>query len=273
MAQSTAQSVNPTRSESVPVALHQEDPTPLAFWADPKMDGLAMELVYEQGELTAAITRGDGEVGEVVTEGMRTVRRLPLRLRADSEQGLPERLEVRGEVIMGKADFAELNARQEAAGGKIFCQSAQRGGGSIRQLDLGVIASRPLLWPTGSGEVVWPEAETTTLFGGTTGLMAALAGFGFETPPDGVRCPDTATVEAMYERLHAGREELEFEIDGLVLKLDDLEAQAALGYTARARLPLPGNFRPSRPWPGFWTSPFRWDARGCSPRWPGGRCW
>lgn len=241
MAQS-ALAQNMTSPQSEPSAAdqsapQQDDGAPLAFWADPKMDGLAMELVYEQGELTAAITRGDGEVGEVVTEGMRTVRRLPLRLRAAAGQSLPERLEVRGEVIMAKADFAELNARQEAAGAKIFANPRNAAAGSIRQLDLGVVASRPLRFLAyGVGEVVWPDAEAAGgLFGGTyAGLMSALTGFGFETPPDGVRCPDTATVEAMYERLHAGREELEFEIDGLVLKLDDLEAQAALGYTARA---------------------------------------
>lgn len=95
------------------------------FWCDPKMDGLALELVYERGRFAAALTRGDGEVGEVVTEAMRTVRNLPRTLFGDA----PDLLEVRGEVIFNRKDFQELNARQRKAGAKNFRQSPQCGGG------------------------------------------------------------------------------------------------------------------------------------------------
>ncbi len=203
---------------------------PSAFWCDPKMDGLALEVIYENGVFTSALTRGNGEVGEVVTAAMRTVRNLPLALHGDD---VPRRIEVRGEVVIAKADFEQLNARQSAAGGKLFANPRNAAAGSVRQLDTTVTAGRPLQFLAyGVGQVV--------LEGGTapwtthSGLMARLREWGFDTPPEGRLCASPDDVWGYYEALGARRESLAIEIDGVVAKLDDTEAQEALGFTARA---------------------------------------
>ena len=202
---------------------------PEAFWCDPKMDGLALEVVYENGLLTAALTRGDGVEGELVTEAVRTVRNLPLRLAGQGP--FPGRLEVRGEVVMPKAAFADLNKRLASRGEKTFANPRNAAAGSIRQLNTAVTASRPLHFlGYGVGEVQWGEAEPATY----AQLMQRLQGWGFAVPPDGRVCVAAAGVQAFVDDLHRRRNELAYEIDGAVMKLDDLEAQRALGYTARA---------------------------------------
>ena len=223
--------------------LRAEPDAPTAFWCDPKMDGLALEVIYENGVFTTALTRGDGEKGEIVTTAMRTVRNLPLRLHGEGPH--PARLEVRGEVVITRAEFEALNAARRGAGEKLFANPRNAAAGSVRQLDASVTAGRPLRFLAyGVGQVVWPEAVT----GGSspTGhgpearwvthgqVMAALADYGFGTPPDARRCETPAEVMAYYEDLGRRRSELPFDIDGVVAKLDDLAAQAALGYTARA---------------------------------------
>ena len=199
------------------------------FWCDPKMDGLALELVYERGRFAAALTRGDGEVGEVVTEAMRTVRNLPRTLFGDA----PDLLEVRGEVIFNRKDFQELNARQRKAGARTFANPRNAAAGSIRQLDTSVTASRPLRFLAyGFGEVEWGRATPWTTY---AEVMERLREYGFETPPDGRLCLSPDAVEAYYTSLRdGGRERLAYEIDGVVMKLNDLEMQRRLGYTARA---------------------------------------
>jgi DNA ligase (NAD+) len=223
--------------------LRAEPAAGLAFWCDPKMDGLAIEVIYENGEYITALTRGNGEVGEVVTEAVSTVRNLPPRLLGDGPH--PTRLEVRGELIMTRHDFEALNAARRGAGEKLFANPRNAAAGSVRQLDASVTAGRPLRFLAyGVGQVLWPDALT----GGTspTGqglearwathgqVMAALADYGFGTPPDARRCETPAEVMAYYEDLGRRRSELPFDIDGVVAKLDDLAAQVALGYTARA---------------------------------------
>lgn len=128
---------------------------PLSFWCDPKLDGLAMELVYEYGQLTLALTRGDGEVGEVVTDAVRTIRNVPLQLRGLGP--FPARLEVRGEVVIYKADFEKLNAEQIRKNLKPFANPRNAAAGTVRQLDVGIIAQRPLRFLAyGLGMVRWP---------------------------------------------------------------------------------------------------------------------
>ncbi|WMW66025.1 NAD-dependent DNA ligase LigA [Nitratidesulfovibrio liaohensis] len=223
--------------------LRAEPGAPTAFWCDPKMDGLALEVIYENGVFTTALTRGDGEKGEIVTTAMRTVRNLPLRLHG--EEPHPARLEVRGEVVITRAEFEALNAARRGAGEKLFANPRNAAAGSVRQLDASVTAGRPLRFLAyGVGQVVWPEAVTSGSPSAAQGpearwathgqVMAALADYGFGTPPDARRCETPAEVMAYYEDLGRRRSELPFDIDGVVAKLDDLAAQAALGYTARA---------------------------------------
>ena len=219
--------------------LRAEPDAPTAFWCDPKMDGLALEVIYEKGVFTTALTRGDGEKGEIVSTAMRTVRNLPLRLHGEGPH--PARLEVRGEVVITRAEFDALNAARRGAGEKLFANPRNAAAGSVRQLDASVTAGRPLRFLAyGVGQVVWSEGVS----GGAQGpearwathgqVMAALAVYGFGTPPDARRCETPADVMAYYEDLGRRRSDLPFDIDGVVAKLDDLSAQAALGYTARA---------------------------------------
>ena len=198
------------------------------FWCDPKMDGLALELIYEKGRFVQALTRGDGEVGEVVTEAMRTVRNLPKVLHGIA----PDYLEVRGEVIFRRKDFAALNERLRKDNLKTFANPRNAAAGSVRQLDTSVTAARPLRFLAyGFGEVRFGDMPVWQTY---AGVMERFRNFGFETPPGGRLCHGSAEVEAYYAGLAEKRESLAYEIDGVVMKLDNLEAQRAIGYTARA---------------------------------------
>lgn len=200
----------------------------LSFWMEPKMDGLAMELVYEKGALAYALTRGDGETGEVVTENMRTVRNVPLRLRGEA---VPERLEVRGEVVMTRADFTALNRRQEKLGQKIFANPRNAAAGSVRQLDSSVAASRLLRFLAyGVGMVEGRKDPWRT----QREVMHGLRDFGFSIAPRAELCASVAEVEDWYHRLAAQRDDFPFELDGAAAKVNSLEIQEALGFTARA---------------------------------------
>ncbi len=205
------------------------------WWADPKLDGLACELTYENGVFVQALTRGDGETGEVVTAAMRTVRNLPLRLRGNGP--FPARLEVRGEVLMFRRQFEELNQRQEEAGQKTFANPRNAAAGSLRQLDTSITAARGLRFLAYSaGQILMEE-------GGEAGrgpwekhadLIAAFREYGFETPTGGRLCCGLREAQTYYNEMEAKRDALPFEIDGVVYKLNDRDAEEALGYTARA---------------------------------------
>ncbi|MEG2005195.1 MAG: NAD-dependent DNA ligase LigA, partial [Bilophila sp.] len=202
------------------------------FWCDPKMDGLALELVYEKGVLTCALTRGDGEQGELVTAALRTVRNLPGREGAAAGAVWPDLLEVRGEIIFSRADFEALNARQRKANAKPFANPRNAAAGTVRQLDTTITASRPLRFLAyGFGEVRFGAATPWQTY---EEVMARLRAYGFETPPEGRLCASPAEVEAYCDAVRLNREALAYDIDGVVMKLNDLEAQDALGYTARA---------------------------------------
>ena len=197
------------------------------FWCDPKMDGLAVEVIYENGRLVEALTRGDGESGEVITEAMRTVKNLPMTLHGPGP--FPALLEVRGEVVMTRKDFEALNARQEEAGLKNFANARNAAAGSVRQLDTSVTATRPLRFLAyGVGEVegvAWPTYAE---------LMQALKDYGFSQPPGGRVCSGFEAIRDYHATIERTRDDVPIEIDGVVMKLNDREAQAALGYTARA---------------------------------------
>lgn len=205
----------------------------LSFWVDPKMDGLAVELVYENGALRAAITRGDGESGELITANIRTLQGTVRGTLLQGAHPVPTLLDVRGEVVITKADFAALNQTQEEQGGKVFANPRNAAAGSIRQLNSAVTASRPLQFMAyGVGRVEWPEGVA----GWRTQeeLMNGLKALGFKIP-DNVKLASTPEdVAAYYEHLQETRETLPYEIDGVVAKLNNLAGQQELGFTARA---------------------------------------
>ena len=197
---------------------------PIPMTAEPKIDGLSCSLRYEDGVLALAATRGDGNVGEDVSANVRNIGDIPQAI-----EGAPAILEVRGEVYMAKADFAALNARQEASGGKIFANPRNAAAGSLRQKDPAVTAARPLrFFAHGWGELSAPLAETQF------GAMARLSGFGIPVSDLLVRCDSLAAMLDHYRAIERARADLPFDIDGVVYKVDRLDLQDRLGFVARA---------------------------------------
>ena len=191
-----------------------------ALTAEPKIDGLSLSLRYEEGVLVQAATRGDGEVGENVTENARTIADIPHRL-----TGAPALLEVRGEVYMSHADFAALNARQAATGGKTFANPRNAAAGSLRQLDPAITASRPLrFFAYGWGALSAPLAETQFA------AVRRLAELGFQTNPLTRLCHGPAEALAHYRLIEGQRATLGYDIDGVVYKVDALALQDRLGF-------------------------------------------
>ncbi|MEY4696966.1 MAG: hypothetical protein RIT14_1394, partial [Pseudomonadota bacterium] len=192
----------------------------LAFTAEPKIDGLSLSLRYEGGVLVQAATRGDGAVGENVTDNARTISDIPQTL-----GGAPDVVEVRGEVYMSHADFAALNQRQAAAGDKTFANPRNAAAGSLRQLDPTITAARPLrFFAYGWGALSEPLA--TCQFD----AIARLKALGFQTNPLMIRCAGPDEMLAQYRAIEAQRATLGYDIDGVVYKVDDLALQARLGF-------------------------------------------
>jgi DNA ligase (NAD+) len=192
----------------------------MAYTAEPKIDGLSLSLRYEAGRLVQAATRGDGEVGENVTENAKTIADIPRQL-----TGAPQVLEVRGEVYMSHADFAALNQRQAASGDKVFANPRNAAAGSLRQLDARITASRPLRFFAYSwGEVSAPLAATQF------GAIERLNALGFKTNPLTILCDGPQAMLAQYRLIEAQRATLGYDIDGVVYKVNDLALQARLGF-------------------------------------------
>ncbi len=200
------------------------------FWCEPKVDGAAVELIYETGRLTAASTRGDGWMGEEVTANIRTIRGVPLVLRPPEASSIPSLLEVRGEVYMNKSDFVTLNRQAEELGEKVFANPRNAAAGSLRQLDPRVTASRPLrILFHGLGRF---EGMTVVSQREIAGALDAL---GLMTASRWSRaCAGLAEIERYYAELESRREELPFEIDGVAVKVDDLREQQRLGVRSRS---------------------------------------
>ena len=199
------------------------------YAAEPKFDGLAVSLLYQNGILVQAATRGDGTTGENVTENIKTVRNIPLKLHGEKQPAL---LEVRGEVLMLKADFAALNQRQLEAGQKPFANPRNAAAGSLRQLDSKITAQRKLHFfaysiAQLSGAERLPESHIEEL--------SLLHELGFSLP-EGYFGTHTgaAAVLREYERLAAHRPRLPYEIDGMVVKVNSLAEQQQLGFVSRA---------------------------------------
>ncbi|WP_019593992.1 NAD-dependent DNA ligase LigA [Thioalkalivibrio sp. ALM2T] len=202
----------------------------VTYMAEPKLDGLAISLIYEDGRLVQAATRGDGETGEDVTANVRTVRPIPLHLGDRFTDDAPRVLEVRGEVFMRRADFERLNAGLEAEGLRGFMNPRNAAAGSLRQLDSKVTARRPLSFFAYSVGFV----EGGTLPDTQSGTLDWLQRLGFPA------CPEREVLEGVeacldyYERLAARRAGLDYEIDGIVYKVDALADQQQLGFVSRA---------------------------------------
>ncbi|MDR2327461.1 MAG: NAD-dependent DNA ligase LigA [Acidovorax sp.] len=213
--------------------LELEDSAPaVEYVCEPKFDGLAMSLRYEQGQLVHAVTRGDGEVGEEVTHNIRTIRQIPLTL-PTGEGGVPPVLEVRGEVYMRRADFAKLNERQEAAGAKLFANPRNAAAGAVRQLDSNIAAQRPLsFFAYGLGDIT-PAAEGGPQFGTHYAMLQQLKSWGFPVAPQVCIAHGAAELVAFHARMGAERAALPYEIDGVVYKVNSLALQRQLGFVTR----------------------------------------
>jgi len=204
----------------------------IGYHCEPKMDGLAVELVYRNGLLVQAATRGDGEVGEEVTANIRTIRSVPLRL---GGMALPALLEVRGEVYLPLAAFQRLNQQREEEGEQPFANPRNAAAGSIRQLDPKVAARRPLAMvcygvglveagTRGEGQAAKTQAE----------LMQQLAGWGLPISDRARTVSDIAGAVEYFQELQQQRDALPYEIDGVVLKVNDLQVQVELGEKSRS---------------------------------------
>jgi DNA ligase (NAD+) len=197
------------------------------YAAEPKLDGLAVSLLYQAGVLVRAATRGDGTTGEDVTQNVRTIAGVPLRL---AGTGIPAMLEVRGEVYLSHAGFRSLNEQQAAAGQKTFVNPRNAAAGSLRQLDPAITAQRPLeMYCYGVG-----LAEGGTLARSHTAILEQLRGWRLRVYEDVQRVQGLAGCERYYQAYEKRRDRLAFDIDGVVFKVDRLDQQDALGFVARA---------------------------------------
>jgi len=201
------------------------DDEPLVFTAEPKIDGLSMSLRYEDGKLVTGATRGDGAEGEDVTANTKTLKDVPHQLKG---KNIPAVCEVRGEVYMTKQAFLELNKRQAEAGDTIFANPRNSAAGSLRQKDVGVTASRPLhFFAYAWGEVSAMPADTQS------GMVKWLAKCGFATNPLTKVARSAEELLAFHEEIGLKRGSLDYDIDGVVYKVDRLDWQERLGFVSR----------------------------------------
>jgi DNA ligase (NAD+) len=198
---------------------------PIEYAAEPKFDGAALSLLYEDGILARAATRGDGEVGENVTQNVRTIRSVPLRLNGKA----PRRLEVRGEVYMNRKDFERLNERQQASGGKVFVNPRNAAAGALRQLDPKLTAQRPLsFFAYGIGVTEgWKVPRTQAE------VLDELVRFGLPVSGERTVVAGAKGLIDYHRRIGELRAQLPFDIDGVVYKVNSLELQRKLGFVAR----------------------------------------
>ena len=199
----------------------------IEYAVEPKYDGLAITLIYQDGSLVQGATRGDGYTGEDVTSNLRTVRNIPLHLRG---RAIPARLEVRGEVLIFRRDFEQLNAQQRAAGLKEFANPRNAAAGSLRQLDPKITARRPLrflAYGVAELSVAMPEPDTHAA------LMDQLVAWGLPVARERELVRGGGLL-GYYARIGAARESLPYDIDGVVYKVNSLADQERLGFVSRA---------------------------------------
>jgi DNA ligase (NAD+) len=215
--------------------------TDVSYVTEPKMDGLAIELVYESGHFVVGSTRGDGVNGENITQNLRTIKTIPLRL---IRKGIPipQRLEVRGEVIMQIDKFRALNRKREEMEEPVFANPRNAAAGSVRQLDSKITAARPLeIYCYGLGEVRGYTFKTQW------DILQTLPRWGLRTNPYVRRCRNIDDVLAYHQEMNEKRETLPYEIDGIVIKVDDIDLQMRLGEISRSpRWALAFKFQPKQ---------------------------
>ncbi len=198
----------------------------LEYACEPKLDGIAVSLLYEDGKLIRGATRGDGSTGEDITQNVRTINSIPLRLLGE---GYPRRLEVRGEIYMPKAGFDKLNDLALSRGEKPFVNPRNAAAGSLRQLDSRITASRPLEMCCYSVGVVEGELADTH-----TGVLQQLSGWGLKINPEMRAVKGVEGCLEYYAALSARRDVLPYDIDGIVFKVNPLRTQQRLGFVSRA---------------------------------------
>jgi len=198
----------------------------VGYTAEPKIDGLSCSILYRNGELVRAATRGDGKVGEDVTANVRTISEIPHRLAGDS---WPDEIEIRGEIYLGHDEFAALNAAAEAAGQKTYANPRNAAAGSLRQIDATITAARPLrffayAWGSHSAPFAATQWEA----------LQKLQSWGFQISADSRRVENAAGLLEAYAHMETRRPKLAFDIDGVVYKVDRLDWQQRLGFVSRA---------------------------------------
>lgn len=193
----------------------------LSFYCEPKFDGASMNLIYENGVLKQAITRGDGSVGEDVTHNVKTIFSVPLHIK---EQSL---IEIRGEVVIKKSDFEKINQERLQNGEQLFANPRNAAAGSLRQLDSAITAKRKLFFN------VWGIGQNSLAYEKHHEKMQYIYSLGFTKPPLQRVCQNIEEIEELYHEIIASRDSIEMMLDGMVIKIDDLETQEELGFTVK----------------------------------------
>lgn len=210
--------------------LNLEPTATLSYSCEPKLDGLAVALRYEQGRLVQALTRGDGRVGENVLNNIKTIRTIPLKLQSTKTASVPAVIEIRGEVFMTRSGFEKLNGKQVANGEKTFVNPRNAAAGSLRQLDAGVAATRPLRFYAYGLGVLTDEYKPTSY----AEVVAWLKNLGVPVCPLFTTTKGLDGLLAYYEKILKVRNTLDYDIDGVVYKVNDFAQQKQLGFVSRA---------------------------------------
>jgi len=193
----------------------------ITFYCEPKYDGASLNLIYENGKLTGGITRGDGSVGELITQNVKTIRSIPLTIEHK------ERIEIRGEVVLFKDEFEKINQARVKNNEAVFANPRNAAAGSLRQLDSSITASRNLVFlPYGVGE---NSLEHKLL----SQRMEYIYSLGFKKPPISATCKDFDEIETVYDEMNKNRESYAMMLDGMVVKVNELSAQIDMGYTVK----------------------------------------
>ena len=199
----------------------------VCFTAEPKIDGLSCNILYVNGVLTQAATRGDGRVGEDITENVRTIKDIPHRLKGS---GFPERIEVRGEVYMSLDGFAEMNRKFAEEGAKVFANPRNAASGALRQLDASITATRPLHFFA----YAWGEVSDPDFAGSQHEALDKFRTWGFVVNPNSKRVEGAEGLLEVYDHIQKERSHLGYDIDGVVYKVDRLDLQRRLGFVSRS---------------------------------------
>ncbi|MGE4418456.1 MAG: NAD-dependent DNA ligase LigA [Sulfurimonas sp.] len=193
----------------------------ITFYCEPKYDGASLNLIYEEGKLTQGITRGDGSVGELITQNVKTIRSIPLTIEHK------ERIEIRGEVVLYKDEFERINQERAAKGEAVFANPRNAAAGSLRQLDSSITASRNLVFlPYGVGENTLEHKLLSQ-------RMEYIYSLGFKRPPLSTTCENFDEIEAVYEEMNKNRDSYAMMLDGMVIKVNEIAAQIDMGYTVK----------------------------------------